>query len=245
MKSTVFSALAGVLFLATSSLAIAGPVWNASSCATSTTTWQVANCTSTGTQKYSATLTGWSATSSGNFTAAAIYGYAEGLGVLTYGENASPQHAIDNNGSTDAILMSFGSSFALKQLSSGWIYGDADVSIMRYTGTTAPVLGSSKVSTLMSAPGWELVGHYNIANTSTPLNFNAANKTASWWLVSAYNSSYGGATAANLNNSNDYFKLKSFSGELISNQVPEPGSWSLLGVAMLGFAAVRRKTRGH
>jgi hypothetical protein len=107
------------------------------------------------------------------------------------------------------------------------------------------VLGSSKVSTLMSAPGWELVGHYNIANASTPLDFNAANKTASWWLVSAYNSSYGGSTAANLNNSNDYFKLKSFSGELISNQVPEPGSWSLLGVAMLGFAAVRRKTRGH
>jgi hypothetical protein len=245
MKSTVLSSLAGVLLLATSSFAGAGPVWNTASCATSTSTWQVAQCTSTGTtQQYSATLTGWSATASGNFSAAAVYNFAEGMGVITYGEDASPQHAIDNNGSTDAILMSFGSNFALNRLSSGWIYGDADVSILRYTGTSAPVLGSAKVGTLKSAPGWELVGHYNIVNTSTPLAFNAENKTASWWLVSAYNSAYGGSTASNLNNSNDYFKLKSFSGEVIvPNKVPEPGSWSLLGIAMLGFAAVRRKHR--
>lgn len=168
---------------------------------------------------------------------------------MTASETQSPQHAIDNNGNTDAVLMSFGTGFALKQLSSGWIYGDADVSVLRYTGSAAPTLGSLKIDSLaLSATSeWELVGNYSIANVNTPLNFNEANKTASWWLVSAYNSRYGGKTSG-LDNGDDYLKLKSFAGEFIVQKpdlitVPEPGTWSLMGIAILGIGLSRRKQR--
>lgn len=250
MKSPLFSALAGAMLLfAAASSATAGPVWSSSSCVSSSS-YRSATCTSTGAVKHSATVTGWSASSTGNFTAGYVAPFDGGLGVVASIEvnnYNSPQHATDNNGGTDAVLLSFGSSLALNQLRTGWFYGDADVSILRYTGTTAPTLTSSRISTLVSTGGWELVGNYSFLNVSTPLSFNAASKTSSWWLVSAYNSGYAGHTAG-LDNSDDYFKLSSFSGEFVTTtpetgKVPEPGTWSLMGIAMLGLALGRRKLR--
>lgn len=212
------------------------------------------NTTSAGTN-YDATLSGWSGTSSTNFATAYTYRYSGyGLGISTTNEPTSnPQHTVDNNGSTEAFLINFGSSnFALNQLSLGYVYNDADISILRYTGTEAPTLTASNVSNLKNAAGWEFVGNYANLSTSTPLNFNNTGtvKTASWWLVSAYNSAYSPlAPTTNLSNSDDFFKLSGFGGSIVTpppapnNSVPEPGTFALLGVAVLGFAAARRKSK--
>jgi hypothetical protein len=174
-----------------------------------------------------------------------------GLGVTSPGESTvSPNHAIDNAGPTEAVLINFNSpDFALNQLSIGWMSGDADVSILRYTGAQAPVLGNRTVADLRNAAGWEWVGDYSTLSASaTTLNFNNTGtaKTASWWLVSAYDSAYSGHAAPGLSDDNDYFKLSGFGGSSVTpptTTVPEPGTFALLAVALAGFGAARRKSK--
>ena len=200
------------------------------------------------------TMSAWSAGSTSNFSSAA-FGYypSAGAGIGAQGESlASPQHAIDNNGGTDAFLINFGSlNVALNQLSIGWLSGDADVSVLRYTGTQAPSLGNFTAANLRNAQGWDWVGDYSTLTTNPTLNFNTGSdvKTASWWLVSAYNSAYSAnRVGPNLSNGDDYFKLSGFRGDIVTktppaNDVPEPGTFALFGIAILGFAAVRRNLK--
>jgi hypothetical protein len=202
-----------------------------------------------------ATATAWSAPSNGNFAAASIGYYpGSGLGISAAGEpKDGSQHAADNISNTDAFLINFGASnFALNQISIGWFNGDADVSILRYTGAGTPAsLTSNKVATLDAAPDWDWVGDYSTLSTNPILNFNTGPnaKTGAWWLVSAYNSAYSTAPISGVfGDGNDYFKLNGFGGELVAlappvppNKVPEPGSFALFGIALVGFAAARRK----
>jgi len=258
MKLKNFSTLAFALAMtATHGTTHAGVVtFNEATCQSGTvTTTSIACSTTVAGVTSTATLSAWSAPTSSKFAGASMTYYPSyGIGISSAGETTnSPQHAVDNSGNTEAFLINFSSAnFALNQLSLGWLSGDADVSILRYTGATAPTLGSRTVADLKSATGWDFVGNYANLSTSAPLNFNTTGtiKTASWWLVSAYNSSYSGiAPAGNLSNSNDYFKLTGFGGTIVTpppvpgNTVPEPGTFALLGVAVLGFAAARRRSK--
>ncbi len=251
-----FSSLAFTFFItAAHGLAQAGPIsFNQSTCHAGAISSSSFTCiTKAAGVNYAATMSAWSAPDSKAFGSAAIAYYPYlGVGIIAPGESTNgSQHAVDNKKGTDAFLINFGSSdFALNQVSIGWRDGDADVSILRYTGTGTPLLGNSKVATLNNADGWDWVGDYSTLSANSPLNFNHSGdvKTASWWLVSAYNSAYSGITAAgSLTDANDYFKLNGFGGEVIvtmpppSNQVPEPGTFALFGIALLGFVAVRRK----
>jgi len=258
MKLNKFSAFAFAFAVtATQGSAHAGAItFNEATCQNGTVTAASVTCsTSVAGTSYTAALSGWSAPSASKFASASIGYYpSSGMGISGVGETTtSPQHATDNNGNTEAFLINFGSdNFALNQLSIGWLSGDSDVSILRYTGATAPTLGSRTVADLKNAAGWDFVGNYANLSTSTPLNFNTTGtvKTASWWLVSAYNSSYSGlAPTGNLSNSDDYFKLSGFGGSIVTpapvpgNTVPEPGTFALLGVAVLGLAAARRRSK--
>ena len=251
MNTKAVAAFAALLAIAGHGAAQAGQItFNESTCQpTSATGCSV----KVGGVSYTANLSGWSAAPNANFSTVSIAYYGGGLGITSKGETpASPQHAADNSGSTEAFLINFGAlSLALNQVSIGWSSGDADISIMRYTGANAPLLGNSKVANLDAAAGWEWVGDYASLKPSSPLNFNTGNdaKTASWWLVSAYNSGYSGKSPSNgLSNGDDYFKLNGIGGMVVdkappSNDVPEPGSFALFGIAMLGFAIVRARSK--
>ena len=258
MKRNNVSAFAFALAItATHGIAHAGVMtFNEAACQSGAVTTSAITCsTSVAGVTSTATLSAWSAPTSTKFAAASMSYYPSyGIGISSAGETTtSPQHAVDNSGNTEAFLINFSSAnFALNQLSLGWLSGDADVSILRYTGATAPTLGSRTVADLKSAAGWDFVGNYANLSTSAPLNFNTTGtvKTASWWLVSAYNSSYSGlAPSGNLSNGDDYFKLSGFGGNIVpqapvpGNTVPEPGTFALLGVAVLGFAAARRRSK--
>ena len=235
-------------------VAQAGPItFNESTCAYGSATAASVTCTTkVSNVNYTAAATAWSAPTGGNFAAASLGYYAgSGLGISETGSN--PHHAADNNGRTDAFLINFGApNFALNQISIGWFDGDADVSILRYTGAGAPAsLASNRVNTLDLAPGWDWVGDYSTLSTNSTLNFNtgAGAKTGAWWLVSAYNSAYSTTPVSGVfGDGNDYFKLNGFGGELVAatppvppNKIPEPGSFALFGIALVGFAAARRK----
>ncbi|NRF69569.1 PEP-CTERM sorting domain-containing protein [Aquincola sp. S2] len=204
-----------------------------------------------------ATATAWSTTMNTAETASNVSGgskwasanlalYSGGFGVKNQyeGLNAgSPNHSMDSyNNTTDAILLSFDSSVVLSQLGVGWYSGDSDVTVMRYTGATAPVLTGSVVD-LDTLSGWELIGSHSDVGVSGTASINPDDKASSWWLISAYNNTYGGQTWST---NNDYVKLLSVSGVKCTDcggggSAPEPGSLALVALALVAGNTVRRR----
>ena len=208
-------------------------------------------------------VSAFSTTASGPaFASATLTSFGGGLGVAAAGESqtSSPNHAMDNSGSTDLILLDFGTAKVdLDSVTIGWKSNstggsngaDADISVFRYTGqlTTTPgvaTLAATGVGLL--AGGWTLVGNYADLGTGTAKSVNSTNSTSSWWLISAYNASYGStsestSSTSGLTGGNDYFKVLSVAGNVPTPPpvIPEPGSLALMGIAMAGFVATRRR----
>ena len=148
---------------------------------------------------YSTSLTGGS-----NFAAApGLTGYSGGgLGVNQEGTGV-PNHAMDNQGNLEMILLQFTQAVTLNSLNIGWADYDSDITVMAYqgpvttntsaaAGATVTAKNISNLKTTAGSTGWNLVGSYaNVGVGSAAIN--ASNLSSSWWLVSAYNSTIGGS----------------------------------------------------
>lgn len=177
----------------------------------------------------------------------------DGLGVHTYGEGwDAPQHSTDSYGSIESILFDFGSSIALSEVSIGWKYNDADISVLAYvpdggdplTPTIAAnasgaggytSLGSSYASLLST--GWEEIGQYSNLNVGATRDINGGDVSSRYWLISAATSVLGWSGDSYY----DKFKILTVAGSVPSNggEVPVPGTLMLFGLIGAGAASRR------
>lgn len=203
----------------------------------------------------SVNVTAWSTTGSNETFAAASADYysGSGWGVDNQAESStSPNHSMDNYGTTDLLAFSFQQSVDLDSITIGWSYSDSDISLLAYTGTvngTAPSVQGKSVSQLLGS-GWSVVGHYADLVVDQAKSVNQSDTNSKWWLVSSYNASYGTSTSGSttgLSFGNDYIKINKLSATTVTtvppppSQVPEPGSLALFAAAMLGLYGVRRR----
>jgi hypothetical protein len=173
----------------------------------------------------------------------------DGLGIE---KTDSPNHGVDNEGGDyDMHLLAFDEIVKLTTLNIGWHQNDSDMSILAFTGSvfdSSSLLGKKWQDLLTD--GWSVVGnYYNVDNAGNSGAVNQDGLLSRYWLVGAYNTSFGDIfSGPNLNRSggDDFFKLK---GLTVERQPPsevvdvaEPGTVLLLGAAVLGLAITRRRT---
>lgn len=209
----------------------------------------------------SAVLTAWSNTASSNTVLAAAEANLydpSGIGVRNSNgtaETTSPQHAIDNDTNIDSVLLNFGgTAVTLNSLKLGWTdtvgTNDSDITVLAYTGAGAPTLAGKTYggATGLIASGWTKVADLSNVGTASAASFNAASTySSSYWLISAFNSSFG----STLDNTKDYFKLQLVGGNLPSggggggNGVPVPATALLMlgGLPILASMSRRRKSK--
>lgn len=190
----------------------------------------------------SLTVTAWSNSSTGAFAIQQEQlARQSGVGIGVE-DQAGREGMVDNlNGDYDALLLSFSRSVAVTRLGYGSFDTDADMSLLAYTGNT-PFSGNlSRPDNDWGAllnEGWSVAGNYNRNGTGT-FSVNPLAVTSQYWLVSAYNTDFGGS----LSRRNDAFRLNSITFEAAQNQVPEPSSWALIATALAGLAGVQRSRR--
>lgn len=161
------------------------------------------------------------------------------------GEGGSPEHAIDNNGRVEGVLLQFNAQVILTDVMIGWRQTDSDVSLLAYTGIGAPTLGSLTWSSL-TTNGWTFIDHYFDLHTDVwkPVNGAPSTQSSAYWLVSAFNPADLGAPPTSTTGAtpgNDHIKLEGLRAVLPQLQVPEPGSLALFSLGALVAGAISRR----
>jgi hypothetical protein len=181
-----------------------------------------------------------------------------GLGVQnTDGVDITdPQHAMDNSGSRDSILLSFSTEINLTKVVNGWVSNyDSDISVFAYVAddgasnkspTTWLASNSSNPQySDLTSQGWKLIGHYGDQDVNN-ISAQTTNIYSSYWLIGAYIDTVAGTcvtgTCDRTSTTYDYIKPASVSGAAKPpTSVPEPGSLALLGLGSLLLARIRSR----
>jgi len=135
-----------------------------------------------------------------------------GLGA---GYENSPEHAVDNEGKIDAILLAFDTPVTLNQVAFGWVGRedqnspyDSDFTVLAYNGSDKDSLTTSEIKDNLDASsyanltsiGWDLIGSdtgkgegsYDGGPSPDTYTVDSGTTSSSFWLISALNTQLGG-----------------------------------------------------
>ncbi len=177
-------------------------------------------------------------------TAATNYwGSGSGIGAANRAESltssGAPDHALDNSGTgADMLMLSFTAAEILKSVTIGWSGGDGDFQVLRWAGAGAVTSVLGRTSAQLLSDGWALVtaidGSGGVNTPDKQYSINTGNLSSSYWLVSAYNSAFGGANSYGV----DSLKVLAVGA---ASKVSAPGTLALAGLGLLAMVHLRRR----
>jgi len=198
----------------------------------------------------------------GSNTGSVAVNSSTGTDANEYVNNGS-EHAMDNNGRSDVMLLTFTEQIALQSLKLGWIGADSDVFILAWSGA-APVGGITSQLTGKTfsqiaadtasdpANGWRLIDSLSNVVLNSTQGFNTSTPVySSYWLIGTggFNSAAtgGGVTSGDKSGSNwiafgstgasyDYVKLAAVGGSKFTPPPPPPGIPEPGSLALAGAA---------
>lgn len=178
-------------------------------------------------------------------------GVGSGFGIWNRSEDrnsGAPNHAMDNSTpGIDMLLLQFTAAEVLKTVTIGWSGTDGDFQVLRWTGASnatfstvnSSIVGKTANDLVAASGGWALVtlvdGAGNINTPDVVYGVNAGNASSSFWLISAFNSAFGGTGATS---GIDAIKVL---GVTTGIPVSAPGTLALAGLGLLGAGVVRRR----
>lgn len=183
--------------------------------------------------------------------------YSSGYGIKSNASEADPEHAVDNNGNKESLLINFGASKQLNGVTIGWNGGrDSDITVLAWNPSAymanlvvaAPTFDSTTKYSTLIGQGWSLVGNYANLAVNTEKSVNITNPvSSSYWLLMAYNADSTFINPSDRSESEvgtgsaDYGKFYSvsYSPGTTNNRVPEPSTALLLGAALFGLIGQR------
>lgn len=219
-------------------------------------------CAANGSTTRDLSVTAWGAFGATNNTYSAALVSNQGVNGFGVGAQAEGGAyvvgsiaALDNQPTSlvpDLIVLAFTSAVILDQVVLGWSLNDADVTVMAYTGAGTPstFIAAKTSDNLMAGgagAGWSMVENagdaspdipYAPSGTNIAYRVNAGGVSSRYWLVSAYDSGFGGGTLDQLV---DYTDLLSVSTREAA-PIPEPSTFALIGAGLLVLLAVRTRS---
>ncbi|QID16716.1 PEP-CTERM sorting domain-containing protein [Nitrogeniibacter mangrovi] len=167
------------------------------------------------------------------------YYSGSGYGVkATSTDGTSPQHAVDNSGDYEWLMLSFDQAVSLDKITLGWISGDADITVMAAGAPSNDLSGWNFIENLYYGNGGSQFSTDSYGRTVASLTNEVC---ASYWLIGAINPAY----ASSMYVGNDFFKVYSVQACTNCGQpgtgVAEPGSLALAGIGLLGVFGLRRR----